>query len=88
MLRLYINDLERPVTVWQWDDAPAEYRALSTDDDEEYVALVPAEYHRNENQHPIFEFLHQNGVGAWFAPCRTEVHGLDNGDTVYIGYHA
>lgn len=87
-IRIFAGNRERPVTVWDFEDAPTEYQALSkSGGDEDYIALVPAEY-EDGNKHDLFNFLTENGSYAWFGCCDIDVFDLPNGDKVYIGSHA
>ena len=72
---------KRPILVWRFEDAPAEYRALSKHGgDEDWVALVPAVY--------ADAWIGWMVEGTPFGCCEVSVHPLGNGDTVRIGAHA
>ena len=66
------------IRVWYFDDAPKQYRDLSTNGgDEDWLALVPKDYKRN----PLWlEF-------GTFGVCSIDSYECADG-TVYIGCHA
>jgi len=68
------------IHVWPFDEAPEEYRALSTSGgDEDWVALVPE---RLANSVPWLE------SGTPFGCCKVGSFPIKNGDVVFIGSHA
>lgn len=71
----------RAIQVWRWEDAPEEYRALSTHGgDEDWVALVPKEM--------AAEYIGWMEDGSPFGCCSVSKDMLPNGDVVRIGAHA
>ena len=68
------------ITVWRWEDAPEEFKALSTHGgDEDWVAFVPS-------------FLKDTYIGwmdegSSFGCCSVSEHEVKNG-VVRIGAHA
>ncbi len=71
---------ERFVAVWPWDDAPKQYRALSTHGgDEDWVAFVPDRY--RDLWIPWLD------SGTPFGFCDVEIHHVEGG-TVHIGAHS
>jgi len=88
-----------PVTIWQWDEAPEEYRDLSTHGgDEDYVVLIPSGWVESylvggaEVEDPVYEVtlthyqlqLMIDRLGA----CDTSYHRLSDGSFIAIGVHA
>lgn len=70
-----------PILVWDFRDAPAEFRALSEHGgDEDWLAVVPAFY--RFNMPPWLE------SGTRFGCCDTSEHVLPDGRIVCIGAHA
>lgn len=72
------------ITVWEFYDAPEEYRNLSTNGgDEDWLVLIPAQINDN---------IMQYGLPYWIESmdsCREpQIHKLPNGDTIVIGAHA
>lgn len=71
----------RCVHVWRFDDAPPEFRALSTHGgDEDWLALIPAAL--ADDWFPWME------SGGPFGCCDVSEHVLDGGAVVRIGAHA
>lgn len=71
-----------PILVWPFDDAPPEYRALSTHGgDEDWVAFVP--------EHETYAWGPPSWMseGSNFGCCCVSETAVDGGK-VYIGAHA
>jgi hypothetical protein len=76
----YVQPVCPPIQVWAWDDAPTEYRALSTHGgDEDWVAFVPADW--GDECPPWMS------EGTRFAVCDLYRYKVENG-WIYIGAHA
>lgn len=70
---------DRAMLVWQFDDAPERFRALSPHGgDEDWVALIP----------PDYDCVPWAENGTAFGCCRVSVHDVGHGWTVRIGAHA
>ena len=70
-----------PIKVWDWDDAPEEYRALSQNGgDEDWVALVPPHYSAR--------YISWMESGSSFGCCSVYDYPLPDGSIVRIGAHA
>jgi hypothetical protein len=71
-----------PILVWRFDDAPAEFSALSTNGgDEDWVAVVPAEM---AGDYIAWLDFGRGGFGL----CDVSSYTLPDGRAVYIGSHA
>jgi hypothetical protein len=69
------------IRVWEWKDAPEEYKALSPHGgDEDWVALVPPCHAQR-----IIGWLES---GSSFGSCEVSEHPLPDGSVVKIGAHA
>lgn len=78
------NDTKQPedkmIRVWRWEDAPEEYRKLSTaGGDEDWVAVLPAVM---KDQH--IGWLEGDAFGA----CDVDTYELPDGRVVKIGAHS
>ncbi len=70
-----------PIKVWEWDDAPEEFKALSPHGgDEDWVALVPP--------HLAQRCISWLESGSSFGCCDVSEHPLPDGSVVKIGAHA
>lgn len=70
-----------PIQVWEFEDAPEEFRALSQNGgDEDWIALIPA--HLSERW---IGWLEQ---GSSFGCCDVHEFNLPDGKGVRIGSHA
>jgi hypothetical protein len=71
--------MEKTICLWRWDDAPAEYKALSTNGgDEDWVVFVPVSVVFNWTPNWLYN------IDSCHEPQVIEVAG----GTVYIGSHA
>jgi hypothetical protein len=69
------------IQVWPYDDAPEEYRRLSTHGgDEDWVALVPAQY--------VSTWIPWMESGSSFGCCDVYEYPLPDGSVVRIGAHS
>jgi hypothetical protein len=76
----YVQPVCPPIQIWAWDDAPDEYRALSTHGgDEDWVAFLPDEW---GDEYPSWM-----DEGTRFAVCDLYRYKVENG-WIYIGAHA
>lgn len=80
------------ITVWRFDDAPAEYRALSPHGgDEDWLALVPRELTLYPGDWPTEDSYDLPGwmrEGGPFGCCDVSVHTISDDACVAIGAHA
>lgn len=68
------------IHIWPFDEAPEEYRALSTaGGDEDWVALVPGH---------LADTIPWLEEGTPFGCCSVNRFGLKTGDVIFIGAHA
>ena len=73
--------MKEPILVWDFKDAPEEYRALSEHGgDEDWLALVPSNL--------AGEYIPWLETGGPFGCCSVSEHSLDDGRVVFIGAHA
>ena len=73
--------MKEPIQVWFFEDAPDEYKSLSTcGGDEDYLAYVPASY---KGLH--IGWLESGSFGACGSIYKFQ---LPNGDSIVIGSHA
>jgi hypothetical protein len=73
--------MSKMISVWQWEDAPAEFRALSEHGgDEDWVALVPSEL--------ADVWIGWLESGTTFGVCHVSKHPLPDGRVIHIGAHA
>lgn len=79
-LRWVDTDLTKAILVWSWEDAPEEYRKLSSHGgDEDWLALLPPDFG---------ELPDWMESGSQFGCCDVTEHILPNGYRVVIGAHA
>lgn len=72
--------MKNPILVWEFEDAPEEYKALSDHGgDEDWLALVPASY-----KDIWIGWLESE---TRFGSSRVGVYELPDGSTVHIGAH-
>lgn len=81
------------ITVWRFDDAPPEYRALSPHGgDEDWLALVPRAltlYPADWPPEDSYDLPGWMREGGAFGCCDVSVHPLDGADAcIAIGAHA
>jgi hypothetical protein len=71
----------KAILVWEFYDAPEEYRSLSPHGGgEDWLAVVPKHY---EGYRPVWL-----ASGSSFGCCDVSEHILADGRRVYIGAHA
>lgn len=71
---------EKTIKVWRFDDAPEEYRALSTNGgDEDWIAFVPASL--------AADWIGWLEEGQSFGCCCVDEHKVAGG-VIRIGCHA
>ncbi len=79
--RAYEGMNNKAIQVWDWDDAPEEYKALSPHGgDEDWVALVPPKY--------AGRWIGWMESGSAFGCCDVSEHELPDGSVVRIGAHS
>jgi hypothetical protein len=72
---------DRTIQVWRWEDAPAEYRALSPHGgDEDWVARIPPRF--------TDTWIGWMEPGTPFGCCDVSEHPQPDGSLVRIGAHA
>jgi hypothetical protein len=69
-----------PIQVWQYRDAPEEFRKLGSESDADWLAVVP----------PALAGINIGWAdsGTLFGVCIVERHELADGSIVLIGYHS
>lgn len=73
--------MSEPIKIWPFYDAPEHLREMSQHGgDEDYIALVPAEY---ENENLVWKFEETGILGC----CSTDRYDTPEG-IVFIGAHA
>jgi hypothetical protein len=71
----------KALTVWRFEDAPKQYRDLSTNGgDEDWILLIPPGYD--------CEWIGWAERGGSFGVCCVDRFTLDDGSRVWIGSHA
>ena len=72
--------IELAIVVWKWDDAPDEYRNISTNGgDEDWVAFVP--------EHMAKDWIPWMMEGGEFGCCHVREYEV-RGGVIRIGAHA
>lgn len=72
--------MNKPIQVWAWEDAPAEFKALSSHGgDEDWVALIPKEFQWKMTPMWLEEPHFGNDVSH---------HELPDGSVIHISAHA
>jgi hypothetical protein len=70
-----------PILVWRFDDAPEEFRALSTHGgDEDWIAVFPVGFEG--------EWVGWAEEGTSFGVCSVSEHLAPDGRVVLIGAHS
>ena len=67
------------IQVWQFDDAPDEYKNLFSCDDADWLALVPVEF-----KDAYIGWLECSEFGC----CKIRQEVLQDGSTIRVGYHS
>ena len=74
----------KPIKVWRFENAPEEYKKLSTNGgDEDWLAFVPSEY-VDPNGCNWISWLEGNSFDTCSEPQQIKV----TGGTIWIGSHA
>lgn len=78
--------VDSAIRVWTFDDAPEDFRKLSTHGgDEDWLALVPAPIAKSWTEGETYIGWLENGA---FGVCDITRHPLPDGSIVVIGAHA
>ena len=70
--------MSEPIKVWEFYDAPKEYRKHFDNDDADWLALIPNEYG---------DHINWMDVGTPFGCCSVETISIAEG-YLKVGYHA
>lgn len=73
--------MDNMIRVWRFEDAPDDYKCLSTNGgDEDWVAVVP--------RHMMNDYIPWLNPCTPFGICDVDVYDGPDGNLVYIGSHA